>query len=145
MFVSQLVPVAIIWAVKKAAIDNMQINEHGCVPIKLFTETNMNFHIILMCQDLIIFIGFLFQTFFKITKTTLGSRLWKYVVTWTWSMTCSLLTFVSMLGFCSYLIFVKQFLPRWNSSSFPEPSPMPGWLWWCACLWVISPSSPRFL
>lgn len=63
MFVSQLVPVAIIWAVKKAAIDNMQINEHGCVPIKLVTETNTNFHIILMCQDLIIFIVF-FQHFF---------------------------------------------------------------------------------
>lgn len=57
MFVSHLVPVAIISAVMKAAIDNMQINEHGSVPIKLFMETNMNFQIILMCQNLIIFIG----------------------------------------------------------------------------------------
>lgn len=58
MFVSHLVPVAIILAVMKAAIDNMQINEHCCVPIKLFMETSMNFHIILMCQDLIILMFF---------------------------------------------------------------------------------------
>lgn len=42
-FVSHLVSAAVILAVMKAAIDNMQINEHCRVPIKLFMETNMNF------------------------------------------------------------------------------------------------------
>lgn len=42
-FASHLVSLAIISAVMKAATENMQINEHCCVPIKLFMETNMNF------------------------------------------------------------------------------------------------------
>lgn len=77
MFVSHLVPVAIILAVMKAAIDNMQINKRDCVPIKLFVETNMNFHIILMCQNLIIFIGFFFFSNLKkkIGKPLLVQRL----------------------------------------------------------------------
>lgn len=77
MFVSHLVPVAIILAVMKAAIDNMQINEHRCVPMKLFMETSMNFHIILMCQDLIILMVFFSEHFLKIRKSTIGSKAMK--------------------------------------------------------------------
>lgn len=75
MFVSHLVPVAIILAVMKAAMDNMQINEHRCAPIKLFVETSMNFHIILMCQDLIILMVFFSNIFKKLGNAPLVRRL----------------------------------------------------------------------
>ena len=40
---SQIVPVAaiLLWCCTKAAIENMQTNEHGCVPVNLFVGTEI--------------------------------------------------------------------------------------------------------
>ena len=70
----------------------MQMNKHGCVPIKLYLWIQkFEFHLIFMCCE-IVFFWFFFQPFNNIKNILSLWGIQKQMVNWIWSMGCNLPT-----------------------------------------------------